>query len=280
MSKFEKEIDISGYTRALQTIRRQPLHSPHHWSLWARSSSPAPVGGGRHRGGTNHRYLQWAVTGRGSRRYSGSRDRNPGSEQWRRRGCACKDANHYGPASKMSTQIMYQALKSYLTHPNQIKWLPSNANSPLAPLKGLLAYQPPKKFTNHQWTPCRCSKCIMCGWYTTNQLNVPITPYINYRCLYFLYHEQSDDTKHLYLGSTLDPKVTPHNPIANHLTKGLINWQILSLLFATYKAPYQSTDPKVIEWKRKLAKAHPEAIIPTYPHHNSLYNETIIDQKK
>ena len=109
-----------------------------------------------------------------------------------------------------------------------------------------------------------------CTYHTLQQLQMPLSfePRTKRR------------RKNLYLGSTLDPKVTPHNPIANHLTKGVINWQILSLLLATYKPLDQSTDPKVIEWKRKLAKAHPEAIIHTYPHQNCFYNKTTTDQKK
>ena len=95
-------------------------------------------------------------------------------------------------------------------------------NLPLAPLKGLLAYQLPTKFSNHIWNPCRCNECIMCTCYriyTANHLNVPITPCNNYRCLYLLTHEQNENEQHLYLGSTLDPKITPQNAIANHLTK-------------------------------------------------------------
>ena len=132
-------------------------------------------------------------------------------------------------------------------------------------------------------THARCNECIMCTCYriyTANHLNVPITPCNNYRCLYLLTHEQNENEQHLYLGSTLDPKVTPHNAIANHLTKGIISWQILSLLSATYRPPYQSIDPKIIEWKRKLAKLDPGAIIHTYPHQQSFYNKTTTDQKK
>ena len=58
---------------------------------------------------------------------------------------------------------------------------------PLAPLKALLSYQPPKTTYKHEWQKCSNIDCIMCNnydLYTTSTLAVPVTTVTTTAVLY------------------------------------------------------------------------------------------------
>ena len=98
------------------------------------------------------------------------------------------------------------------------------SNLPLAPLKGLLAYQPPQTTPVHEWKTCNMIDCIMCSNYdvlTTAILAVPNTPCNNYHCVYILHHPGTHEQEHVYIDITSVQKkeTTNIDKIAEHLTK-------------------------------------------------------------
>ena len=152
---------------------------------------------------------------------------------------------------------------------------------PLAPLKSLLAYQPPKTSYTHTWEQCDSKECISCKRYslfTTSTLAVPITPCNSYRCLYLLHHPGDHEIEHVYLGTTLVQGNSPTNTpgplvIAEHLSKANIQWQILSLYSSSYKTPHNCQDSKLLEWKHKLEKLHNNILIHQFPWKTSFYKQ-------
>ena len=83
----------------------------------------------------------------------------------------------YKPIIKYSwTQT--RPTKKQLT-PLEIKDYHLIPSMPLAPLKGLLSYQPPNLTPNHTVDPCGATQCLLCQTYnifTTCHLSVPTIP--------------------------------------------------------------------------------------------------------
>ena len=86
---------------------------------------------------------------------------------------------------------------------------------------------------------------------------------------------------HIYIGQTntntqtID-EITKEKPIRKLLTGRHIRWQILELHNSTYKKPHKVEEPKIKDWKKKLAVNYKEATIYTYPHMKKFYSETYI----
>ena len=157
---------------------------------------------------------------------------------------------------------------------------------PLAPLKSLLCYQPPSQYIRHNWEKCSSPSCRSCNSYDIiidSHLPVLIAPCNDYRCIYLLHHPKSNGKKHVFLASTLIPNTgttgqTRHETtIAKHLSMGAIRWKILTLIPGTYSPPYRTTDPKIMEWRRKVTKQVEDVIIHEEPWSRNFYNKLDVE---
>ena len=142
---------------------------------------------------------------------------------------------------------------------------------PLAPLKGLLAYNPPNRTNGHNIYTCNDLHCVNCTNYTPKikaKIAVPVTPCTRMRCLYILHHKHSCDPPHFYISHTnltKGPLATTgkFNRLALHLAKDEIAWEILALFPATYTLPINGKTDKEAYWVRQIKEHHEGCIIHT-----------------